>query len=91
MKYTFACSMVNHGLIGGGLILDEESVTYRTGKLTIEPRLRNLVLPLEDIESVSWKNVVFPIATFTMKNGEEYRFLIFNRMRFERAYWDIRG
>ncbi len=91
MKYTFSCSLVRSGLIGGGLFLDDEALTYKTGKLTIEPKLRNLVLPLKDITGISWKTAVFPIATVTMADGEEYSFMIFSKARFEKAYAELKG
>lgn len=34
---------------------------------------------------ISWKWIVFPIATVNMKNGELYKFIIFNKSRF--AKW----
>lgn len=87
MGHTFACSLVvKGGLIGGAVIVDGEALTYRTGKLTIDPKYRNLALPRKDISGISWKTVVFPIATVTMAGGEEYRFMIFNKGGFEKAY-----
>jgi len=35
---------------------------------------------------VSWKWIVFPIATFCMSNGEKYKILIFNKWRFEKWF-----
>ena len=82
MRKTFICSLCHNGILGGALYLDEQSVTYKTGKLTVDPKYRNLVLPLEEIREITWKQILFPVATFSMKNGEEYRFLIFNKSRF---------
>ena len=82
MRKTFICSLCHNGILGGALYLDEQSVTYKTGKLTVDPKFRNLVLPLEEIREITWKQILFPVATFSMKNGEEYRFLIFNKSRF---------
>ena len=42
-------------------------------------KYKNLVLPLKDMKSIEWKWIIFPIATFYMKNGESYRILIFNK------------
>lgn len=82
MKKAFMCSLCHNGLLGGGLYLDSEALTYKTGKLTVDKKLRNLVLPLCDICDVTWKQKVFPVATFRMKNGEEYTIMIFNKTRF---------
>ena len=87
MKKSFMCSLICHnGIIGGALYLDENSVTYKTNKLTVDRAYRNLVLPLGEIAELTWKWVVFPIATFRMKNGVEYKFILFNKWRFNKYY-----
>lgn len=86
MKKTFICSLCRGGILGGALYLDETAVTYKTNKLTVDKKYKNLVLPLEEIENLSWKRILFPIATFRMKNGEEYKFIIFNKRRFNKYY-----
>ncbi len=90
MRQAFMCSLCHRGLIGGGLYLDEKSVTYRCQKITVEKKYRELVLPLEEIASLTWRQTVFPIAAFRMESGEEYAFLIFNKRRFERAFREYR-
>ena len=82
MRKAFMCSLCHNGILGGGLYLDPQAVTYRTQKLTVSEKYRNLILPLKDIKEISWKWIVFPVATFYMKNGEHYRILIFNKWRF---------
>jgi len=69
---TFACSFCHRGLLGGGLFLDHQSLTYKTNKLTVDKKYRNLVLPLLQIDEITWKQIVFPIAAVHMKNGESY-------------------
>ena len=91
MKKTFMCSLCHNGILGGGLYLDPHSITYRTQKLTVDRKFRNLVLPLSEIQVLTWKWILFPVATFQMKNGETYTFLIFNKSRFERYYEEYRN
>ena len=86
MRKVFICSLCHNGILGGGLYLDPQSVTYRTQKLTVNEKYRNLVLPLNEIEEITWKWVIFPVATFYMKNGEKYTFIIFNKNRFIKYY-----
>lgn len=86
MRKAFMCSLCHRGLLGGALYLDDSSVTYKTQKLTVDKIYRNLVLPRAEIDSLSWKTVVFPIASFRMKDGKTYRFMIFNKKRFCRCY-----
>ena len=81
-KQSFVCSLCRNGILGGALYLDAEALTYRTNKSTVDPKYRNLVLPLDEIEQITWKWIVFPVATVHMKRGELYTFLIFNKARF---------
>ena len=66
--------------------MEPESITYRTQKITVDEKYRNLVLPLKEIKEVTWKWIVFPIATFHMKNGQDYKMIIFNKARFSKCY-----
>ena len=87
MKKSFMCSLICHnGIVGGSLNLDENSLTYKTNKLTIDRAYRNLVLPLNQIAELTWKWVVFPVAIFRMKNGAKYKVMIFNKRRFNKYY-----
>lgn len=86
MKKTFMCSLCHNGILGGGLYLDDVSITYKTNKLTVDKAYRNLVLPLDEICGLAWTQIVFPLATFHMKNGTKYQFIIFNKRRFNKYY-----
>lgn len=83
---SFICSLCHNGILGGSLHLDSQSLTYKTNKLTVDPKYKNLVLPIQEIRGISWKRIVFPIATVNMKNGEQYKFIIFNKSQFERCF-----
>ena len=91
MKKIFMCSLCHNGILGGALYLDENAVTYKTNKLTVDKAYRNLALPLDAIEELAWQWIVFPIATFRMKNGEKYKFLMFNKGRFEKWFQAYRA
>ena len=86
MKSVFICSLVHNGILGGALYVDEQSITYKTNKLTVSKELRNLVLPISEIQDVTWKWVVFPIATFHMLDQRNYKIIIFNKWRFEKVF-----
>ena len=83
---SFVCSLCHNGILGGGLYLDSQSLTYKTNKLTVDQKYRNLVLPLQEIKEISWKCIIFPVATVDMKNGERYKFIIFNKSRLEKLF-----
>ena len=90
MKQSFVCSLICHnGIIGGGLCIQDKSITYKTNKLTVDKKYRNLVLPINEIHALTWKRIIFPIATLHMANGEQYQFLLFNKNRFEKCYNEI--
>ena len=76
---SFVSSLCHNGILGGGLYLDNKSLTFKTQKLTVNEKYRNLILPLNEINQISWKWIVFPIATIQMKNKEKYKFIIFNK------------
>ena len=86
MRKVFLCSLCHKGILGGRLYLESQVLTFRTNKLTVNEKYRNLILPLKEIEEVTWKWMVFPVATFRMKNGEMYKMIIFNKARFCKWY-----
>ncbi|MBR6737182.1 MAG: hypothetical protein IKL82_02310 [Clostridia bacterium] len=85
MKY-FICSLCHNGILGGWLCLDNNSLTYKTNKLTVENKYKHLVLPIREIKQITWKWIVFPVATVFMINGQQYKFIIFNKARFVKCF-----
>ena len=86
---VFVCSLCHNGILGGALYLGGESLIYKTNKLTVDKKYRNLVLPMSEIKEITWKWIVFPVATVFMKSGEFYRFIIFNKSRFEKSFNEL--
>lgn len=83
MKKVFAVSLCREGILGGGIYADSGKLTYRTGKITVSPRLRNLEMPIEDIVSVTEGRLLcLPTITLKMKNDEEFRFIVYSRNQF---------
>ena len=78
MKKYFVVSLVKNGILGGGIVADEEAITYQTGKLTVPPEYRNLVMKYKNIAEVTkdWL-FVLPTVTVKMKDGSEYTFAVF--------------
>ena len=92
MKKSFICSLICHnGILGGGIYIDDVAVTYKTNKLTVDKKYRNLVLPLNQVSELTWKWIVFPIATLNMKNGEQYKFIIFNKGGFDKYFNEVKN
>ena len=92
MKKAFMCSLIcRNGIIGGRIDIDDNSIIYKTNKLTVNKKYKNIVLPLGKICELSWKWVLFPIATLHMSSGEQYKFMIFNKKRFSKFYTEVKG
>lgn len=85
MKKAFVCSFCHKGILGGGLFVTDEAITYKTGKVTVEKRYREFTMRFEDISSISWKWLVFPFVTIRMKNSAECKFLVYNIKGFMKA------
>ena len=86
MRKIFMCSLCHNGILGGALYLERASLTYKTNKLTVDKKYRDLVMPLNEIKGVCWKWFLFPVATFNMENGEKYSFMIYNKSRFVKSF-----
>lgn len=88
MKNVFMCSLCHNGVLGGALYLEPDLLIYKTNKLTVDKRYKNLVMPLKDIKNISWRWILFPVATLEMQNGEKYRIMIYNKTRFMRCFME---
>lgn len=85
MTKSFLCSLCHNGILGGGLYINNQEIIFKTRKLTVSERYRNLVMPLNELKEITWEWIVFPIANFNMKNGECYKIIIFNKWRFNKC------
>ena len=91
MRKSFVCSLIcPNGIIGGGLSINDNAIIYNTNKLTVSEKYRNLVMPLDEIGELSWKRIIFSIAILRMKDGEEYKFIVFNKGRFNKYYNEVK-
>lgn len=54
MRKAFMCSLCYNGIVGGGLYLDNQAVTFRTQKLTVSEKFKNLRL----YRIIIFKNIV---------------------------------
>lgn len=91
MKKSFFTSLIcDGGCIGGTLYLNDDSVTYQTNKLTVDKRYKNITFPLSQIKELTWKRVVFPIATFNLELSGTYKFIIYNKSRFVKWFDSVK-
>lgn len=83
MRNYFIVSLCRDGLLGGAITVGEDAITYHTGKVTVSPKFRNLEMKYANILSVSSGRLLFlPTVAFRMRDGEEYRFVVFAKRRF---------
>ena len=84
MEKMYIVSLCYHGgLLGGGVVLDDERITYGTTKLQVPTRIRNLQLPYCRIKSVEKSKALFlPTVTIKMQDGMEWKLRVFGRNSF---------
>ncbi|MBQ6451561.1 MAG: hypothetical protein IJJ29_06525 [Solobacterium sp.] len=84
MKQYYVASLCRKGILGGGIVADDEGITYKTGKVTVSEKFRNLEMKYRNIRDYAMKWVLcFPVFTISMNDGENYKFIIFSPKRFE--------
>jgi len=91
MKKYFVVSLIRNGILGGGIVADEEAITFHTGKVTVPKEYRHLVMKYEDICKVTsgWR-VFLPTVEVKMRDGEEYLFAVFfGKKRFMNTLQDM--
>ena len=78
MKKYFVVSLMKNGILGGGMVADDEAITYHTGKVTVPNEYRRLEMKYQDIgeATTSW-HCLLPTVLIKMHSGSEYRFAVF--------------
>ena len=83
LRNTFMVSLCKNGILGGYMVVEEDAMVYRTGKLTVPEKYRNLKMRYDDMLSLTEERfLIFPAVLVNMKNEEEYKFIVFSRKRF---------
>ena len=90
MKRYFIVSLCKNGILGGAIVADSEAITFHTGKVTVPKEIRRLEMNYRDITGfeTGWA-LVYPTVTITMKDGREYKFIVFGRKRFTRTLQEM--
>ena len=72
MRKVYAASIIWKGVLGGGIITEDDKMTYRTGKLLIPEKYC-------DIQSIICGRILlFPTIEVVLPE-ESYKFIVFNR------------
>ena len=83
MKDTFVASFFHNGVLGGALYLKLDKVIYRTNKVTVDAKYRNLEMPYREIVDIqSGHSLFFPIVTIVLNGKISYKFIVFARKKF---------
>lgn len=91
MKELYVASFIHQGILGGALYLTDTMTVFRTNKLTVDEKYRNLQMKYADILGCrgGWL-ICFPTVTITMKNGQEYKFVVFARKKYLKKIEEMR-
>ncbi len=77
---VFNVSLCKYGLLGGLMYVNDSELLYCTSKLTVSERIRRLHMPYSQITDI--EKAPFHTVNISMKNGEQYKFLVFSREKF---------
>jgi len=87
MRNIFAASLCRQGILGGALCLEEDKMIYKTNKVSVAPQYKRVEMKFADIDGVdSGRMLLFPTVTVRKKNGNDYKFVVFNRKKFLNRY-----
>lgn len=80
------------GILGGSIMLTDESIIYKTQKL-LPDKYKKVTIPIVEIESVTSSHamLIFPAVNIKTKNNGDYKLLIFNRGKFLKNLAGNRG
>ena len=92
MKGHFIVSLCYNGILGGAITAEEESLVYRTGKVSVAKRLRHIEMRYADILSFEKGWIFcFPTVTLHMRDQQDYRYIVFGHERFCRLLQEKSG
>lgn len=83
MKDAFAASFCQNGVLGGAIYLKADKAIYRTNKVTVDEKYRNLEIFYKDITEIKAGHILFfPTVTIVLKEKISYKFIVFARKSF---------
>ena len=85
MKEFYIASIIHNGVLGGVLYLTDTMTVYRTNKLTVDKKYRNLEISYQEIREVKkgWA-FIFPKITILLNDNTIYNFIVFSRNKYYR-------
>ena len=91
MRKTFSASLCYKGAHGGGIRVDENGILYRCQKAVLPQELKRIAIRYADIKSVNRCRSLrmFPAVKIGLKDGRQYKVIIFGRERFMRCLKEV--
>lgn len=80
---AFIASIIDHGVLGGGLYVSQNGLRWRCQKASIDNKLKNVYIPMAQLSSLKWMGPILPVFEIRTCEGERYKFLVLNRRHFE--------
>lgn len=82
MRDVYNVSLCKNGVLGGLMYIKETEIVFCTNKLTVDEKYRRFHMSFSDIKSITPGTSKFPTVNVILKNGENYKFLVFSRKKF---------
>ena len=81
MKKRFVVSLCYQGAHGGGLLITEEFITFKTQTMQLPKEMKSIQIAYNDIEIITNCSSLFvlPSINIKLKSGLIYKFIVFNR------------
>ena len=81
MKKTFSVSLCYQGAHGGGLLVTEDFIIFKTQTMQLPKEMQFIQIAYNDIENITNCSslFVFPSINIKLKSGLIYKFIVFNR------------
>jgi hypothetical protein len=83
MKKTFIVSLCYQGAHGGGLLLTENLIIFKTQQIQLPKEMKFIQIAYNEIETIDNCSsfFLFPSISIKLKNGLIYKFIVFNRKK----------
>ena len=88
----YAASLCRQGILGGAVCLKADRIIYKTNKVSAAPQYRRVEMKYSDIDGIDkGRQFLFPTVTVKKKNGNNYKFVMFNRKQFLNRYQELKN
>lgn len=73
------------------MLKETDRIIYKTNRVSAAPQYRRVEMKYSDIDGIdSGKKFLFPTVTVKKKNGNNYKFVMFNRKKFLNRYQELK-